>query len=250
VPAQAGQIFPAASGTGVLRSRQALFRAYPKEGLIGSGSARSAISAVRNLGSGATPDTSAGAFYRLDTGGGAGVGLGCSGGSPERPVGVSRMWAPRDHETNDSHAPLPARPATPGPPRNAMLRRAVARPGTLNPRAPQPNSSRLAIPPSSTPNAVYLGRQPGEIPPTPLWQRGVGGICSNAEVIIEPYVNGIAFRPDPPPRQPKLLDRPRDALRSRHHSSFGIPSRHCCSRRAATSGPSGSLPGTRMRRQP
>ena len=180
------------------------------------------------------------------------------------------MWAPGDDETNDSHVPLPARPATAGPLRNTMLRRAVARPGTLPPRAPQPNSSKVGIPPPSTPNAVYLARQPGEIPLpaaclraphrqplclaqaglAPLWQRGVGGICSNAGVIIKPYVNGIASRPDPPPRQPKLLDRLCDALRSRHYSCFGIPLQHSCSRRAAISGPSGSLPGTRMRRQP
>ena len=74
-------------------------------------------------------------------------------------------------------------------------------------------------------------------PLAPLRQRGVGGICSNAEVIIEPYVNGIASRPDPPPRQPKVLDRLRDALRSGHSSRFGIRSQHTCSRRAAISGP-------------
>ena len=122
--------------------------------------------------------------------------MGCSDGSPERPVGVGRMWAPGDHETNDSHAPLPARPATPGPPRNTMLRRAVARPGTLNPRAPQPNSSNVGIP-----------SQP---------------------------------KLDPPPRQPKLLDRPRDALRSHHNSRFGIPPQHSCCKRARYPDPPGA----------
>jgi len=62
VPAQAGEIFPVClwrTGTRVLWSRHAFFRACPKEGLIGYGSVlsaclcefarRQATSAVRNL---------------------------------------------------------------------------------------------------------------------------------------------------------------------------------------------------------
>jgi len=88
------------------------------------------------------------------------------------------MWASGDHEVNDSPAPVPTRKARLEPLQNTTLWRAVARPGTLTPRAPQLNSSTARVP--------------------------------------SPY------RWEPLPRQPRLPERLRDALRSCHYSRFGI----------------------------
>ena len=54
-----------------------------------------------------------------------------------------------------------------------------------------------------------LGRQPGEIPPPPPFAKGGdGGIYSDADIIIEPYVKDIGaiawlqLRATSPPRLP------------------------------------------------